>query len=431
MPCSAVSRPTRTRAAPRSVPSSTCSAYLRTLDSQGADLPAAFLEQLRSALLHYDVATLDPTRTLRDALLALFKGHQRSELQVPVIRAVLERRLAVARTLAPGSPAFLRIIEQLIAAVQGRFPDLADLARDVHYRYVEQPAFERMRGTVQAKMIDRLARLASKPEGSDAESWRAELVACPQPLRTVFAANLARSSQAVQRMTLEVMLRRDYRFRQLERVRHAVGLPWPFVLASYPHEGQTHRRRVHGRPVRRCALGAGGAARRGRVVARRARMRRRGVPLGVRRRRRSSRPPPCSATNSSRSAFDRPLRRVVFVLVAGAGRRSGAGTAVPDVPPVRARDSARTRSSGGSTRCRASSWSSRGSATSSSSACPRPKTCTCSRVSRAKTRATSVSSRSSRCARPRRCGTVRAVWSACRTSSGWRSRRSRPSAGRS
>jgi acetyl-CoA carboxylase carboxyltransferase component/biotin carboxyl carrier protein len=213
--------------------------YFRTLDSQGSDLPAAFLEQLRSALLHYNVATLEPTQALREALLALFKGHQRSDIQVPVIRAVLERRLAVARTLAPGSPAFLRIIEQLIASVQGRFPDLADLARDVHYRYVEQPEFERMRGAVQARMIDRLARLASKPDGADADALRADLVACPQPLRTVFAMNLGRSSQAVQRMTLEVMLRRDYRFRQLERVRHAVGLPWPFVLASYPHEGQT------------------------------------------------------------------------------------------------------------------------------------------------------------------------------------------------
>jgi acetyl/propionyl-CoA carboxylase alpha subunit/acetyl-CoA carboxylase carboxyltransferase component len=212
--------------------------YLRTLDSQGADLPASFLDQLRAALLHYDVATLEPTSTLREALLALFKSHQRSDLQVPVVRAVLERRLAIARTLAPGTPAFLRIIEQLIAAVEGRFPDLTDLARDVHYRYVEQPEFERMRGAVQARMLDRLARLAAKPEGSDAEALRGELVSCPQPLRTAFAVNLARSSQAVQRMTLEVMLRRDYRFRQLDRVRHAAGLPWPFVLASYPHEGQ-------------------------------------------------------------------------------------------------------------------------------------------------------------------------------------------------
>ena len=212
--------------------------YLRTLDSQGADLPAAFLDQLHSALQHYSVATLEPTPALREGLLALFKGHQRSDLQIPVVRAVLERRLAVAPTLAPGGPAFLRAIERLIAAVQGRFPDLADLARDVHYRYAEQPEFERTRGAVQTRMLDRLARLAARPAAKEADAWREELVACPQPLRTVFAANLEQGSQAVQRMTLEVMIRRDYRFRRIEDVRHAAGGAWPFVLASYPHDGQ-------------------------------------------------------------------------------------------------------------------------------------------------------------------------------------------------
>jgi len=35
-------------------------------------------------------------------------------------------------------------------------------------------------------------------------------------------------------MTLEVMLRRDYRFRRTRApLRARVGLPWPFVLASY------------------------------------------------------------------------------------------------------------------------------------------------------------------------------------------------------
>jgi acetyl/propionyl-CoA carboxylase alpha subunit len=200
--------------------------YLRTLDSQGADLPAAFLDQLHSALQHYGVDTLEPTPALREGLLALFKGYQRSDLQIPVVRSVLERRLAVAPTLAPGSPAFLRIIERLIAAVHWRFPDLADLARDVHYRYVEQPEFERTRGAVQARMLALLARLAAGPAAPQADAWREELVSCPQALRTVFAANLERASRAVQRMTLEVMIRRDYRFRRVEHVRHVAGEAW-------------------------------------------------------------------------------------------------------------------------------------------------------------------------------------------------------------
>ena len=39
--------------------------YLRTLDSQGADLPAAFLDQLRTALQHYNVS--DPRADARPA----------------------------------------------------------------------------------------------------------------------------------------------------------------------------------------------------------------------------------------------------------------------------------------------------------------------------------------------------------------------------
>ncbi len=292
--------------------------YLRTLDSQGADLPAAFFDQLRSALQHYNVASLEPTPALREALLALFKGHQRSDLQVPVVRAVLERRLAVARALAPGSPAFLRIVERLIAAVHGRFPDLADLARDVHYRYVEQPEFERTRGAVQARMFEGLRQLASSPGGPDADARREELVACPQPLRTVFVANIDEMSQAVRRTILEVMIRRDYRFRRLEGIRHAAGEEWPLVLASYPHEGQqidviaTGGRFEDARPVL--------AALRKQVAS---------LPIDhecvaevyLWR---------CDLANLESSAamlgdqleqaeFDRPLRRVVFVLVPGDG----------------------------------------------------------------------------------------------------------------
>ncbi len=243
--------------------------YLRTLDSQGADLPAAFLDQLRTALQHYNVSTLEPTPALREALLALFKGYQRSDLQVPVVRAVLERRLAVARTLAPGSPAFLRIVERLIAAVHGRFPDLADLARDVHYRYVEQPEFERMRGAVQARMVEGLSRLATSPEGPEADAWRDELVECPQPLRTVFAANIDRMSPAVQRIILDIMVRRDYRFRRLEGIRHAIAREVAVRPRGLPARRADDRCRRDRRPLRRRAGRAGGSSPAGGVHSRR------------------------------------------------------------------------------------------------------------------------------------------------------------------
>ncbi len=213
--------------------------YLRTIDGGGADLPPDFLAQLRAALAHYGVATLQPSRALRESLLAMFKANQRSALQSPLIRAVLERRLGAAARLAPGTPSFLRTIERLITSVQGRDPGLADLARDVHYRYVEQPAFERVRGAVLADMLERLDRLALDPGGAGAAGCLEELLACPHPLRTAVAARMAVAPTAVRRMALEVMLRRDYRFRPLEEIARVSGAEAPIARVSYPFEGQT------------------------------------------------------------------------------------------------------------------------------------------------------------------------------------------------
>ncbi len=212
--------------------------YLRTVAAEGAELPPAFLDELRTTLLHYGITTLEPTPALRESLLAIFKVNQRSDIRVPVVRAVLERRLGAAADLAPGTPSFLTIVARLIASVQRPFPDLADLARDVHYRYVEQPAFERVRGAVQADMLARLARLAFDPDWRDAGEWLHELVECPQPLRTVVAARLEGAPFLVRRASLEVMLRRDYRFNAIGQVASVPGSDPPVVTAAGSLDGQ-------------------------------------------------------------------------------------------------------------------------------------------------------------------------------------------------
>ncbi|HNV04157.1 MAG TPA: carboxyl transferase domain-containing protein [Vicinamibacterales bacterium] len=213
--------------------------YLRTIDAEGADLPTGFLEELQAALAHYGVTDLRPSRQLRESLLALFQANQRGALHAAIVRAVLERRLAAAPRLAPGTPAFLRTIERLIASVQAREAGLADLARDVHYRYVEQPAFERVRGAVLGEMLERLDRLALDPASPEASAWLGDLVACPYPLRTAVTARMATAVPAVRRAALEVMLRRDYRFRRLERLTCVPESDPPLVLAAYPLEGES------------------------------------------------------------------------------------------------------------------------------------------------------------------------------------------------
>ena len=213
--------------------------YLRTLDSQGTDLPASFLEQLKTGLGHFGVHSLEPGPSLREGLLGLFKANQRSDIQASVVRAVLQRRLSHAEHLAPGTQTFLGIVSRLVGVLQGRFPDLADLGRDVQYRYIEQPAFERVRGSVQDEMMGRLVQLALDPAPATADALRRDLVACAQPLRSMIAGELAAFAPPVRLTALEVLMRRDYRFRALDRVQRVPGDEPPLVLAAYPLDGQT------------------------------------------------------------------------------------------------------------------------------------------------------------------------------------------------
>lgn len=212
--------------------------YLRTLDGRGGDLPAGFVEKLVAALGHYGLAGLDLGPQLRESLFWIFKAQQRSDAQAPILTAVLNRRLAFADVLAPGVPSFLALIQRLIVALQGRVAPLVDTARDVLYRYVDQPAFARVRGVVQAEMLGLVSTLAARAADGDDHDHLQRLVECPQPLRTVLAGSLAAAGEAARLVTLEVMLRRDYRIRALHTLQAREGLPVPAVVATYDHDGQ-------------------------------------------------------------------------------------------------------------------------------------------------------------------------------------------------
>jgi acetyl/propionyl-CoA carboxylase alpha subunit len=213
--------------------------YLRTVDGRGGDLPSAFVEKLVTALGHYGLAGLDLGPQLRESLLWIFKAQQRSDLQAPILRAVLERRLSSADALAPGSPAFLSLIQRLVTALQGRIASLVDLARDVQYRFVDQPAFERVRGAVQAEMLGLVAELGHELDYTEHDDRLRALVDCPQPLRTALAGALSTLTPSAQLVALEVMIRRDYRIRPLTFIRRLEGTEPPIALAAYEHDGQT------------------------------------------------------------------------------------------------------------------------------------------------------------------------------------------------
>ena len=159
--------------------------YLRMLETQGEKLPAAFVDALRRVLAHYGVETLDRSPALEESLLWIYKSHQRVGQQITTILAVLERRLGRIQNLAPplaAEESFRTLLDRMISITRGLFPAVSDLAREVRYRYFDQPLFEQARKQIYAKVEDHLAYLAADPQAADRDERVRELVECPQPL---------------------------------------------------------------------------------------------------------------------------------------------------------------------------------------------------------------------------------------------------------
>ena len=107
-------------------------AFLRSLDAQAEGLPNHYARQLRRALRHYGIETLDRTPALEEACYRLFLAQQRAATVRRAVLAILDRRLEQAVVLAGASAAdFREVLDRLAAATGGRDPVLADLARQV------------------------------------------------------------------------------------------------------------------------------------------------------------------------------------------------------------------------------------------------------------------------------------------------------------
>ena len=216
--------------------------YLRGLDEGAKRLPASFLDRLRLALAHYGVDNLEPSPQLEASLLRIFKSHERSEQQSAVIVRLLERRLGNVEALRPHADAALRaLLDRLLAVTHGRFPVLSEIAREVRYRYFDQPLFEQVRSRVYADMDEHLGYLARYPAAVDRTERIAALVNCPQPLVSVLADRFADADAAMRELMLEVLTRRYYRIRQLDTMDCQALGDQSCVAAEYSFEGA----RVH------------------------------------------------------------------------------------------------------------------------------------------------------------------------------------------
>ena len=80
----------------------------------------------------------------------------------------------------------------MICLTNGNFVALSDLAREVRYRYFDQPVFERARKQVYEQVEGHLAYLAAHPDAADRHQRLRALVECPQPLVTRLSGRSSR-----------------------------------------------------------------------------------------------------------------------------------------------------------------------------------------------------------------------------------------------
>jgi len=195
-------------------------------------------------LARYGVPGLEPSPALDEALLRIFRAQQRLGEAVPVVASLLERGIAnrdrMMRRIGD-LDAVRRLLDRLVAATDGRYPTIADLAQEAQFRWFAEPEVERVQALGYATAETSYAALRRDPGGSERADLIASLVSCPQPLRPLLQRWYRSAGPELQGALLETAVRRYYRIRAIENVATQTVSGVPICTADYAHEGhQVH-----------------------------------------------------------------------------------------------------------------------------------------------------------------------------------------------
>ena len=212
--------------------------YLQWLDPERAGLPDEFTERLERALARYGVDSAERSPATEAAVVWMFRSFSRVGALAPVVTTILTRWLDNADVLRASAGSDLRgRLDHLAAATGGRHQVISDLARDVRFRFVDEPQMQARVDEVLAEMDGRLDALVADPDGADAAENMAELVACPQPLRgTMLHRWHATDDEQTRAALLEVHARRFFRTRNLHDFSVASYDGHLIARADYEHE---------------------------------------------------------------------------------------------------------------------------------------------------------------------------------------------------
>ncbi len=192
-------------------------AYLQWMDADRAGLPDSYRALLEAALTRYGVVGLERTPALDAAVVWMFRSFSRVGELVPVVLSILERRLRAGAVLAPLADADMRgRLDRLANSAQGRHQDIAELARDVRFRYFDEPVLEALVTREYDETEQVLDEAEADPDGPGREATIDRLVRSPHAQRGALLRRwLGSSDPGFRRIILEVYARRYYRIREL------------------------------------------------------------------------------------------------------------------------------------------------------------------------------------------------------------------------
>jgi acetyl/propionyl-CoA carboxylase alpha subunit/acetyl-CoA carboxylase carboxyltransferase component len=212
---------------------------LRTYETGCEGLPSLFREHLLGVLRRHGIEELTGSTEVADALVRLYRSQGRLDELLTTITAILDRRLAHREELLEHAGEDLRgLLDHLVTTTDGRYPGLMDLARDVRFRFFEQPLLIRAQAEVYADMDRHIQALAAGTDPEERARRMRALVDCPQPMRPALLRWYQTGGERERDVALEVAARRYYRIRDLADFVVVDVEGTHLAVADYSHDGR-------------------------------------------------------------------------------------------------------------------------------------------------------------------------------------------------
>ncbi len=209
--------------------------FLQWLDADRAGLSEDYRTRLQRFLAHYGVDTLDRTSALHAAVVWMFRSFSRVSEVAPLVLSILARRLHAGPGFAALADDQMRArLDRLAAAALGRQHSIAELARDVRFRYFDEPVLEALVAEEYAATDRILDELAADPASPQRDTLIQRMVESTHPQRGRLLLRWRETEDRDLRAALlEIYARRFYRIRGLSNLHVVEHQGRQLCLADY------------------------------------------------------------------------------------------------------------------------------------------------------------------------------------------------------